>query len=170
MIIIVFYSDFLSEFSKLGGWLLKTICILTEIGYDHLTMLTMLTMLTCWQDAFLLNPSAFIHHRYVLDACTIGRVENCKSSQNQMAQCFFNSYYIYIGTEGFFFIWKKNIFDRWKWTQNLGFGHFQRFWHFFLEWQKIKFILTIPLMSIVIWNLHTKSFPLVPWCLKKNNI
>ena len=30
---------------------------------DQLTMLT-------WHDAFLLNPSASIHHRYVLDACT----------------------------------------------------------------------------------------------------
>ena len=59
---------------------------------------------------------------------------------------------------------KKNIFDWWKWTRNLGFGHFQRFLHFFLEWQKIKFILTIPSMSIVIWNLHAKSFSMVPWC------
>ena len=95
--------------------------------------------------------------------CALGRVENCKSSQNQMSQCFFNGFWC-IETEGNFFFAKKNIFDRWKWTRNLGFGHFQRFLHFFFEWQKIKFILTIPSMSIVIWNLHAKSFPMVPWC------
>ena len=99
----------------------------------------------------------------------LGRVENCKSSQNQMSQCFFNGFWC-VETEGNFFFAKKNIFDGWKWTRNLGFGHFQRFLHFFFEWQKIKFILTIPSMSIVIWNLHAKSFPMVPWCLKKNII
>ena len=98
-----------------------------------------------------------------LSICKLGRVENCKSSQNQMSQCFFNGFW-YIETEGISFFAKKNIFDGWKWTRNLGFGHFQRFLHFFLEWQKIKFILTIPSMSIVIWNLHAKSFPMVPWC------
>ena len=42
------------------------------------------------------------------DCHIIGRVENCKSSQNQMDQCFFNGYW-YIETEGIFA--KKNIFD-----------------------------------------------------------
>ena len=93
----------------------------------------------------------------------ISRVENCKSSQIQMSQCFFNGFWC-IETEGKKIFAKKNIFDWWKWTRNLGFGHFQRFLHFFFEWQKIKFILTIPSMSIVIWNLHAKSFPMVPWC------
>ena len=34
--------------------------------------------------------------------------------------------------------------------ENLGFGHFQRFFYFFFEWQKLLFILTMPSMAIVI--------------------
>ena len=60
------------------------------------------------------------------------------------------------GGGGFFFA-KKNIFVGCKWTRNLGFRHFQRF-------LPIKFLLTIPSKSIVIWNLHAKSFPMVPRC------
>ena len=38
--------------------------------------------------------------------CWLGRVENCKSSQNQMSQCFFKSLWN-IETEGNFFLQKK---------------------------------------------------------------
>ena len=91
------------------------------------------------------------------EGCWVGRVENCKSSQNQMSQCFFNGFWC-IETEGKIFLAKKNISDWWKWTQSLGFGHFQRFLHFFLEWQKIKFILTIPSMSIVREAIMRENF------------
>ena len=43
-----------------------------------------------------------------------------------------------------------------------GIWAFSAIFALFLEWQKIKFVLTIPLLSRVIGNLHAKSFPMVP--------
>ena len=44
----------------------------------------------------------------------IGRVENSKTFQNQMAQCFFIGLYD-IETGDNFYFFKKKFFDRWKW-------------------------------------------------------
>ena len=44
---------------------------------------------------------------------TIGRVENSKTFQNQMSQCFFIGLY-YIETGDNFYFFKKKFFDRWK--------------------------------------------------------
>ena len=62
----------------------------------------------------------------------VGRVEKSKNARNLIAYCFSNGC---IETEGNFFL-QKNIFDGWNWTRNLGFGHFQRFLHFFLSGKK----------------------------------
>ena len=45
---------------------------------------------------------------------SIGRVENSKTFQNQMAQCFFIGLYD-IETGDDFYFFQKNFFDGWKW-------------------------------------------------------
>ena len=45
---------------------------------------------------------------------TVGRVENSKTFQNQMAQCFFIGLYD-IETGDDFYFFQKKFFDRWKW-------------------------------------------------------
>ena len=44
----------------------------------------------------------------------LGRVEDSKTFQNQMAQCFFIGLYD-IETEDDFYFFQKFFFDRWKW-------------------------------------------------------
>ena len=44
----------------------------------------------------------------------IGRVENSKMFQNQMAQCFFIGFYD-IETGHDFYFFQKSFFDGWKW-------------------------------------------------------
>ena len=46
--------------------------------------------------------------------CVLGRVENSKMFQNQMAQCFFIGLYD-IETGDDFYFFQKFFFDRWKW-------------------------------------------------------
>ena len=46
--------------------------------------------------------------------CTKGRVENSKTYQNQMSQCFFIGLYD-IETGDDFYFFQKNFFDGWKW-------------------------------------------------------
>ena len=45
---------------------------------------------------------------------TLGRVENRKTFQNQISQCFFIGLYD-IETGDDFYFFQKKIFDRWKW-------------------------------------------------------
>ena len=47
-------------------------------------------------------------------ASTVGRVENGKMFQNQMAQCFFIGLYD-IETGDDFYFYQKIVFDWWKW-------------------------------------------------------
>ena len=46
--------------------------------------------------------------------CPVGRVENGKTFQNQMAQCFFIGLYD-IETGDDFYFFQKFFFDGWKW-------------------------------------------------------
>ena len=46
--------------------------------------------------------------------CLVGRVENSKMFQNQIAQCFFIGLYD-IKTGDDFYFFQKKIFDGWKW-------------------------------------------------------
>ena len=46
--------------------------------------------------------------------CRVGRVENGKMFQNQMAQCFFIGLY-YIETGDDFYFFQNFFFDGWKW-------------------------------------------------------
>ena len=46
--------------------------------------------------------------------CPVGRVENSKTFQNQMSQCFFIGLYD-IETGDDFYFFQKKIFDGWKW-------------------------------------------------------
>ena len=46
--------------------------------------------------------------------CTVGRVENSKTFQNQMVQCFFIGLYD-IETGDDFYFFQKFFFDGWKW-------------------------------------------------------
>ena len=65
-------------------------------------------------------------------------------------------------------LYKKNICKKkyFRWMEldpKFGIWAFSAIFALFLEWQKIKFKLAIPSMSIVIWNRHAKSFPMLPW-------
>ena len=55
------------------------------------------------------HANVYWTHAYIL-----GRVENSKTFQNQMAQCFFIGLYD-IETGDDFYFFQKKFFDRWKW-------------------------------------------------------
>ena len=67
----------------------------------------------------------------------IGRVEKSKNAKNLIGYCFSNGLWS-IETEGVSFFPKKDIFDCWNWTWNLGFRHFQRFLPFFLSGKRLN--------------------------------
>ena len=61
------------------------------------------------------RPAKLILGKEILKKTSpVGRVENSKTFQNQMAQCFFIGLYD-IETGDDFYFFQKIFFDRWKW-------------------------------------------------------